>query len=244
MAITRTLVKPTYYSFGVKESHKDIAEIEVPTDVAMATIGFLYIGCTLAPPGVYDWTVCVQWRCHLLSNYSNHLLLPHHHNHNRFTALFPGLPGWARARRELLDFMVQGKINRGRHTDHLAGCHSIQTKQCLPPRTLSPPFFYRPDALPAAQPSVKALQACVIIRLICTSKNFYVCMKCSKKYAKCTTLDLSSMAINFQTCTLADIIQLMHGCKWNIQICCPEVDMSSRGRSPSDDISTEGQHIW
>jgi len=23
---------------------------------------------------------------------------------------------------------------------------------------------------------------------------------------------------------------------------CPEVDMSSRGRSPSDDISTEGQH--
>jgi len=39
------------------------------------------------------------------------------------------------------------------------------------------------------------------------------------------------------------IIQMMHGCKWNIQICCPKVDMSSRGRSPSDDISTEGQHI-
>jgi len=33
-------------------------------------------------------------------------------------------------------------------------------------------------------------------------------------------------------------IQMMHGCKWNIQICCPEVDMSSRGHSPSDDIST------
>jgi len=40
------------------------------------------------------------------------------------------------------------------------------------------------------------------------------------------------------------IIQMMHGCKWNIQICCPEVDMSWRGCSPSDDISTEGQHIW
>jgi len=35
---------------------------------------------------------------------------------NRFMALFPGPPGWADARRELLDFMVQGKINRGRHT--------------------------------------------------------------------------------------------------------------------------------
>jgi len=43
---------------------------------------------------------------------------------------------------------------------------------------------------------------------------------------------------------LCNIIQMIHGCKWNIQICCPEVNMSSQGRSPSDDISTEGQHIW
>jgi len=35
--------------------------------------------------------------------------------HNRFTALLTGPPGWAAARRELLDFMVQGQINRGRH---------------------------------------------------------------------------------------------------------------------------------
>ena len=56
------------------------------------------------------------------------------HHHNRFTALFPGPPGWAG-----LDFMVQGKINRGRHTDHPAGCHSIRTNQCLPPP--SPIFF-------------------------------------------------------------------------------------------------------
>ena len=32
--------------------------------------------------------------------------------------------------------MVQGKINRGRHTDHPAGRHSIQTKQCPPPPSL------------------------------------------------------------------------------------------------------------
>ena len=36
--------------------------------------------------------------------------------------LFPAGPSrWAGARRELLDFMVQGKINRSRHTDHPAG---------------------------------------------------------------------------------------------------------------------------
>ena len=85
-------------------------------------------------------------------------------HHSRFTALFPGPPRWADARRELLDFMVQGKINRGRHTDHPAGRHSIQTKQCPPPPSgwagwwrwalLSSIFFYRPDALPASQPSV------------------------------------------------------------------------------------------
>jgi len=61
------------------------------------------------------------------------------HYHNRFTALFPGLPGWAGAKRELLDFMVQGKINRGRQTGHPAGRHSIRTKQCQPPP--SPIFF-------------------------------------------------------------------------------------------------------
>ena len=47
--------------------------------------------------------------------------------HNSFTALFPGPPGWAGARRELLDSMVQGKINRGRNTDRPAGRHSIRT---------------------------------------------------------------------------------------------------------------------
>ena len=75
---------------------------------------------------------------------------PSHHNH--FTALFPGPPGWAGARRGLLDFMVQGKINRGRHTDHPSGRHSIRTNQCPPPS--SPHIFYGPDALPAAQPTV------------------------------------------------------------------------------------------
>ena len=49
------------------------------------------------------------------------------HHHIRFKALFPALPGWASARRELLDSTVQGKINRGRHTDHPAGCHSNRT---------------------------------------------------------------------------------------------------------------------
>jgi len=73
-------------------------------------------------------------------------------HHDRFMALLPGPSSWAGARRELLDFMAQGKINRGRHTNHLAGRHSIRTNQCPPPP--SPQFFYRPDAFTAAQPTV------------------------------------------------------------------------------------------
>jgi len=64
----------------------------------------------------------------------------------------PGPPGWAGARRELLNFMVQGNTNRGRPTDHPSGRNSIRTNQCPPPPT--PKFFYRPDVLPAAQPTV------------------------------------------------------------------------------------------
>jgi len=41
--------------------------------------------------------------------------------------------------------------NRGRHTNHLPGRHSIQTNQHQPPLSL---HFYRPHALPAAQATV------------------------------------------------------------------------------------------
>jgi len=46
-----------------------------------------------------------------------------------FTALFLGPSGRVGARRELLDFMVQGKIKGGRHTNYLDGCHSIPTNR-------------------------------------------------------------------------------------------------------------------
>jgi len=43
----------------------------------MATIfGFLYVGCTLAPPEEYNWTVHVRrWWRRLMSNYFDHLLV-------------------------------------------------------------------------------------------------------------------------------------------------------------------------
>ena len=39
-------------------------------------------------------------------------------------------------------------------------------------------------------------------------------------------------------------IHMAHVCECDIQICCPEVEMSTWGRRPSVDILTKGQHIW
>ena len=108
-------------------------------------------------------------------------LLHHIHTHNCFTALFPGLPGWASARRELLDFMVQGKINIGRHTDHPDARHSIRTKQCPPPPS---PIFYRPDAFAATQPTMsKHWRPWLLIneflpQLTWWSVTVYLCLDC------------------------------------------------------------------
>ena len=79
---------------------------------------------------------------------SSHARTQHTHtpHHNRFTALFPQPSRWAGARKELLDFMVQGRL-----TEADTGRHSIRTNQCPPPPF---PIFYRSDALPAAQPTV------------------------------------------------------------------------------------------
>jgi len=97
-----------------------------------------------------------------MPDYEYHCCYWHQHHNNRFMALFLGPPEWAGARRELLDFMVQGKINRGRHTDHPAGRLSIWTNQCPPPSS--------PHLLQARCPScrstnsVKALKATSAVR--------------------------------------------------------------------------------
>jgi len=64
--------------------------------------------------------------------------------------------------------MVQEKINRGRHTNHLAGRHSSRTNQCPPP----PSSHFLQAGCPSCHPtnSVKTLKAkidhshCLVIR--------------------------------------------------------------------------------
>jgi len=55
----------------------------------------------------------------------------------------------------LLDFHGVGKDNGGRGTNSLGGRHPNQTNGAPTPTT--PKVFYRPDALPAAQPTASKL---------------------------------------------------------------------------------------
>ena len=132
----------------------DAGVVTATDDVAGVTgeLTVVVVSAFLLTPFLFYIDSLTSQHCQVTTaSCTQHSVSPTHHN--RFTALFPGPPRAASARRKLLDFMVQGKINRGRNTNHPAGRHSIRTNQCPPPPS-PPPFFYRPDALPASQPTV------------------------------------------------------------------------------------------
>ena len=76
------------------------------------------------------------------------------HTHNRLTALFPGLPGWAGTRKvKPIWILLKQETVSGSGISwaicKLAPC-SRETTTPAPHHSV----FYRPDALPAAQPTV------------------------------------------------------------------------------------------
>jgi len=77
----------------------------------------------------------------------------HTHTHTRLTALFPGLPRWASTRKVKtnLDFTEARDSEWQWHQlGHMQVCTSLQTDNHA---STSPLSFYRPDALPVAQPT-------------------------------------------------------------------------------------------
>jgi len=116
----------------------------------------------VSEPYIALWACLPDSYCTLLYTLTYvHAMFSVSHTHTQpFYGPFPGPSRWAGARRELLDFMVQGKINRDRHThtNHPVGRHSIRTNQCSPPP--SSPYFLQAGC-PSCHPtnSVKALKA-------------------------------------------------------------------------------------
>jgi len=62
------------------------------------------------------------------------VLHTHTHTHTRvLRPFFRDHPGEPVPEENLWTLWCKGKINRGRHSEHLAGCHSIRIKQYPPP---------------------------------------------------------------------------------------------------------------
>ena len=95
---------------------------------------------------------CLQFSIHHKRLHGT-LFIPNFHtlNNTRFTALFPGLPGWADTRKEKtnLDFTEARDSEWQWHQlGRMQVCTSLQTDN----HASTPPLsFYRPDALPVIQ---------------------------------------------------------------------------------------------
>ena len=114
---------------------------------------FLQLTSMKIPAWHFSWHTYIihkYYFSHLHDNKTQTCLQVSPSHHNCFTALFRGPPGWAGAKRELLDFMVQGKINRGIHTDH-----SIRTNQCPPPPVISVKFCFKNTQNPSVSHNVE-----------------------------------------------------------------------------------------
>ena len=104
--------------------------------------------------------VCMwsSW-CHRIQK--PHHLLPHlnpdwnlTHTHTRLTALFPGLPRWAGARKVKPIWILLKQETVSGSGISWAICKSApRTRQLTVPAPHHHTVFYRPDALPAAQPT-------------------------------------------------------------------------------------------
>jgi len=79
-------------------------------------------------------------------------MITHTHTHTQLTALCPGLPGWAGTRevKPIWILLKQEMVRQWHHRSHMQVCTSLQTDN----HARTPPLsFYRPDALPATQPT-------------------------------------------------------------------------------------------
>jgi len=88
------------------------------------------------------------------------------HTHTRLTALCPGLPGWAGTRKIKPIWILLKQETVSGSGIHWAICkYAPRSRQItMPARHRS--FFYRPDALPAAQPTVSKHWRLVLCMLL------------------------------------------------------------------------------
>ena len=101
------------------------------------------------PMLTYKYVFQIKYMQAILSN----SVRTHTHTHTRLTALFPGLPGWAGTRKVKPIWILLKQ-----ETVSVSGISWAMCKSAPSSRQITTPaphnsVFYRPDALPAAQPT-------------------------------------------------------------------------------------------
>ena len=84
---------------------------------------------------------------------SLHTIHTHTHTHTRLTALFPGLPGWAGTRKVKPIWILLKQETASGSGISWAVCKSAPRSRQITMPAPHHSVFYRPDALPAAQPT-------------------------------------------------------------------------------------------
>ena len=80
--------------------------------------------------------------------------ITHTHTHTRLTALFPGLPGWAGTRKvKPIWILLKQETVNGSDISWAIGKSAPRSREITMPAPHHS-VFYRPDALPATQPTV------------------------------------------------------------------------------------------
>jgi len=94
-----------------------------------------------------DWTFCPYRQ-----QFEWHRILKH--THTRLTALYPGLPRWAGTRKVEPVWILLKQVTVSGSGISWAICKSAtRSRQITTPAPHHSIFFYRPDALPATQPT-------------------------------------------------------------------------------------------
>ena len=114
------------------------------------------IYCTPRKPTLSQAEVTIN---HITTELDNHTLLQeqsyntHTHTHTCLTALCPGLPGWAGTRKvKPIQILVKQETVSGNGISW-AICKSTPHSRQITTPAPHHSVFYRPDALPAAQPT-------------------------------------------------------------------------------------------
>ena len=169
--LTHTDLKPENILFVDSGADVVFDPQKVVTSASVDNLVLSLIHCSCQCLVVHCWSAAVLFhavdkvsllrptpRCSYKISFRNQTFPCHHTTPSRpFYGPFSGTTRVSRYQKRTLDFMVQGKINRGIHTDHPAGRHSIRTNQCQP----APSTHFLQAGCPSCHPanSVKALKA-------------------------------------------------------------------------------------